>query len=432
MTIALLVLWNKTSKIYSPIKTLAKILLVNNKAINFSDINSSANSLANRNQSLSNALPYAQEKYLSNFLNSAEYTFDAQTQALILQSLPFRYTLFASVIIQFYPTELMYNEFSSEEYNNIQQSFYVILKEMFSSYFDAFFLTNDPNSLCIILNLENPSQKSKISAIWNDVLKLLKNDREYIKLYFGESNIYENLSGLKLAHNEALKNLEYVPYENESYANLPKYKSLINRVDESKLYNKLIAHELESAKELINSYQPKLSSADLETKKNFYAKILSTILRVLQLKNISFSESEKTDYEFITDLLNNQISDVHNVVLELINKLNIYAEKKDMNNIISYITENYNNKDLSLEYIATEFNTNPSYVSTFVKNNLKLGFHEYLTNLRVSEAKSLLLKTKMPISEIGEAVGFSSRTTFFRSFKQSTGVTPSEFRSNTH
>ena len=120
------------------------------------------------------------------------------------------------------------------------------------------------------------------------------------------------------------------------------------------------------------------------------------------------------------------------MVLELINKLNIYAEKKDINNIISYITENYNNKDLSLEYIATEFNTNPSYVSTFVKNNLKLGFHEYLTNLRVSEAKSLLLKTKMPISEIGEAVGFSSRTTFFRSFKQSTGVTPSEFRSSTH
>ena len=430
ITVAILVLWKKTSNFYSPIKTLANILSVDNKAISFSDINSSVISLTNRNQSLSSTLPYAQEKYLSNFLNSAEYTFDAQTQALILQSLPFRHNLFASVIIQFYPTELMYNDFNSEEYNNIQQSFYGILKELFSSYFDAFFLTNDPNSLCIILNLENPTQKSSIASIWNDVLELLKNDRKYIKLYFGESNIYENLSGLKLAHNEALKNLEYVPYENESYANLPKYKSLINRVDESKLYNKLIAHELEAAKELINSYQSKLNSADLQTKKNFYSKILSIILKVLQQKNISFSESKKTDYEFITEILDNQINDIHNVVLELINKLNIYAKKKDINNIISYITENYNNKDLSLEFIAAEFNTNPSYVSTFVKNNLNLGFHEYLTNLRISEAKSLLLKTKMPISEIGEAVGFSSRTTFFRSFKNSTGITPSEFRNS--
>lgn len=281
-----------------------------------------------------------------------------------------------------------------------------------------------------ILNLENASQKSKVSVIWNNVLELLKNDREYIKLYFGESNIYENLSGLKLAHNEAFKNLEYVTYENESYTNLPKIKSIINRADESNLYNKLIAHDMEAVKELIISYQSKLNTTDSQTKKNFYAKILSIILRVLQEKNISFSESKQTDYEFITDVLDNQFNDIHNVILELINKLNIYAKKKDINNIISYITENDNNKDLSLEFIAAEFNTNPSYVSIFVKNNLKLGFHEYLTNLRVSEAKALLLKTKMPIPEIGETVGFSSRTTFFRSFKQSTGITPSEFRNS--
>jgi len=428
--VASLVLWKKTSKIYSPIKTLANILSVDNDTISFTDINSSASSLATRNQSLSNALPYAQEKYLSNFLNSAEYTFDAQTQALILQSLPFKHTLFASVIIQFYPTEHMYNEFNNEEYGNILQSFHEIIKEMFSNYFDAFFLTNDPNSLSVILNIENPAQKENINVIWNNILELLKNDRSYIKLYFGESDVHENLSGLKLAHNEALKNLEYVPYESESLEKLPKYRSLITRSDESKLYNLLIAHDTNAAKELIVSYQIKLVASDLQTKKNFYAKVLSTILKVLQLKNISFSETQKTDYEFITEVLDNQMNDAHSVVLELINKLNIYAEKKDINNIISYIAENYNNKDLSLEFIASEFNTNPSYISVFVKNNLQVGFHEYITNLRVSEAKSLLLTTKMPISEIGETVGFSSRTTFFRSFKQSTGLTPNEFRNS--
>ena len=33
----------------------------------------------------------------------------------------------------------------------------------------------------------------------------------------------------------------------------------------------------------------------------------------------------------------------------------------------------------------------------------------------------------VPISEIVENVGFPSRTTFFRSFKQDTGMTPSEY-----
>lgn len=421
-------LWKKTSKIYSPIKTLAKILAVDNQTISFSDINSSASALATHNQSLSNALPYAQEKYLINYLNSAEHTIDAPTQTLILQSLPFKYNLFASVIIQFYPTEHMFKAFTSQEYNNILQCFYGILKEMFSSYFDAFFLTTDANSLSILLNIDNPAKKEHVKIIWDNVLDLLKHDREYIKLYFGESNVYENLPGLKLAHNEALKNLKYVPYEDESYNKSSKPRSLITQTDDSKLYNFLVSNDTVAANDLITSYQSKLSTVDLQTKKNFYAKVLGTILRVLQLKNISFTDLQKTDYEFINEVLDNQIAEAPNIILELINKLNIYAEKKDTKNIIPYIKENYNNKNLSLEFIALEFNTSPSYISVFVKNNLNLGFHEYVTNLRVSEAKSLLIKTDMPISDIAETVGFPSRTTFFRSFKQNTGLTPNEFR----
>ena len=420
--------WKKTSKIYSPIKTLAKILSVDNQTISFSDINSSASALTVRNQSLSNALPYAQEKYLINYLNSAEYTFDENAQDLILQSLPFKYNLFASVIIQFYPTEQMFKAFSNEEYNNILQCFYGILKEMFSSYFDAFFLTIDANSLSILINLDNPAKKEQVKIIWDNVLDLLKHDRDYIKLYFGESGVYENLSGLKSAHDEALKNLKYIPYEDESYSKSLKHKSLISQTDDSKLYNFLVSNDTTSACDLITSYQTRLSTADLQTKKNFYAKILNTVLRVLQMKNISFTELQKTDYEYITEVLDNKISEAHNIVLELINKLNIYAEKKNTNNIIPYIAENYSNKNLSLEFIASEFNTSPSYISVFVKNNLNVGFHEYVTSLRVSEAKSLLVKTKMPVAEIAETVGFPSRTTFFRSFKQCTGMAPNEFR----
>lgn len=422
------VLWKKTNKIYSPIRTLAKTLSVDNQSISFSDINSSASALTTRNQTLSNALPYAQEKYLINYLNSAEYTFDVPTQDLILQSLPFKHNLFASVIIQFYPTEQMFKTFNNEEYSNILQCFYGILKEMFLSCFDAFFLTTNTNSLSILLNLDNPIKKEQVKTIWNNVLDLLKYDRDYLKLYFGESGVYENLSGLKLAHDEALKNLKYIPYEDESYSKSSKRKSLISQTDDSKLYNLLVSNDTTAACDLITSYQSKLSTADLQTKKNFYAKILSTILRALQLKNISFTDLQKTDYEYIAEVLENQIAEAPNIVLELINKLNIYSEKKETKNIIPYIKENYNNKNLSLEFIALEFNTSPSYISVFVKNNLNLGFHEYVTNLRVSEAKSLLIKTDMPISDIAETVGFPSRTTFFRSFKQNTGLTPNEFR----
>ena len=51
------------------------------------------------------------------------------------------------------------------------------------------------------------------------------------------------------------------------------------------------------------------------------------------MKNISFTDLKKTDYEYIADVLDNQIAEVLNIVLELINKLNIYAKNKKTKNI---------------------------------------------------------------------------------------------------
>lgn len=426
--IAIFILRKRINEIYSPIKTLAQKLSINTKAFKLTDISNSTEALINQNISLYSMLPFAQEKYLMNFLNSTEYNFDKETQNIILQNLPFKNPLFVYIIIQTSPTEQMFREFSTEEHYNIQQGLYNLIKNAYSSNFNAFFLSSELNSLHIILNPEDASQKEDISNIWEQILKLLKNDREYIKLYYGESDVHKDLEGLKLAHEQAFKNLAFVPDSTtlSKHSSIP--KSLITRADESKLYNLLIAHQTEDAKNLLHLYKNRLTYYDGQTKKNFYSKVLSVIIKVLQTKKISYSEELRNDYEFIADILQNDTDNIYSVVIELMEKINIYSEKKDTKNIIPYISENYSNKGLSLEYIASVFKTNPSYVSTFVKNNLNIGFHEFLTNIRVTEAKSLLTKTKKPISEICSEVGFSSRTTFFRSFKQETGMTPSEFR----
>ena len=428
--VAMLILHKRTNKIYSPIKSLAEQLSIDTKNINFADINSSVESLNNQNISLRSALPHAQEKYLINFLNSAEYAFNKETQNLILQNLPFKNSLFVYIIIQTSPTQQMLQEFSSEGYNNIQQGLYDLIKNTYSSKFNAFFLSTNQNSIHIILNLEKTIQKDEISSAWKQITELLKNDREYIKLYYGESDIHEDMIGLKLAHEQALRNLASVASENEPNTQPSTPKSLITRADESKLYNYLVANETDAAKNLINSYKDRFTFSDIQIAKNFYSKVLSVILKVLQTKKISYSESAKNDYEFINDILQNDTNNAHNVVIELLEKIKIHSTKKDTKNIIPYISENFSNKNLSLEYIASLFETSSSYVSTFIKNNLNVGFHEYLTSLRVAEAKSLLTETKTPISDICNAVGFSSRTTFFRSFKQDTGMTPSEFRNH--
>ena len=53
---------------------------------------------------------------------------------------------------------------------------------------------------------------------------------------------------------------------------------------------------------------------------------------------------------------------------------------------------------------------------------------EYLTDLRMDKAKSLLMRTDLPSSRVATLSGVSSLPYFSRLFKQKTGMTPLEFR----
>ncbi len=53
---------------------------------------------------------------------------------------------------------------------------------------------------------------------------------------------------------------------------------------------------------------------------------------------------------------------------------------------------------------------------------------EYITNLRIEKAKSLLMRTDIPTTSVAHRVGVSTLQYFSRLFKQRVGVTPQTFR----
>ncbi|NHM25658.1 helix-turn-helix transcriptional regulator [Desulfofundulus sp. TPOSR] len=56
------------------------------------------------------------------------------------------------------------------------------------------------------------------------------------------------------------------------------------------------------------------------------------------------------------------------------------------------------------------------------------SFIDYLTQVRLNEAKALLLAGEKTIDQIASAVGFNNNSYFTAVFKKREGVTPSEFR----
>jgi transcriptional regulator GlxA family with amidase domain len=52
----------------------------------------------------------------------------------------------------------------------------------------------------------------------------------------------------------------------------------------------------------------------------------------------------------------------------------------------------------------------------------------YFRNARISRAKQLLAGTELSVAEIAHAAGFGTRTTIYRVFRRTLGMTPEEFR----
>ena len=93
----------------------------------------------------------------------------------------------------------------------------------------------------------------------------------------------------------------------------------------------------------------------------------------------------------------------------------------------TYIRENFH-KEISLDDVSREFDISPYYFSKLFKQETGKNFVEYLTEVRLKNARELLCNSKASIKEICVASGYSDPNYFSRIFKKYEGVTPSEFR----
>ena len=89
----------------------------------------------------------------------------------------------------------------------------------------------------------------------------------------------------------------------------------------------------------------------------------------------------------------------------------------------------YLNSDLKLTDIATMLGTNRNVVSNCINSRRGCSFSQFINEYRVAHAQNLMRQQpNMKITEVWMLSGFSTDTSFFRSFKAVTGMTPSEWK----
>ena len=108
-------------------------------------------------------------------------------------------------------------------------------------------------------------------------------------------------------------------------------------------------------------------------------------------------------------------------------------EQEGANKVISdvkqYISKYYN-KQITLKDASEYVHINPNYLSELFKKQTDTGFFDYLTQVRMENAKLLLLNTNKKIYQIGKEVGYEEAASFNRMFKKYAKISPKQFRLN--
>lgn len=96
--------------------------------------------------------------------------------------------------------------------------------------------------------------------------------------------------------------------------------------------------------------------------------------------------------------------------------------------ILAYMKAHYS-RDISLDHIADLMNLHPNYISSLFKKETGDTFVNYLNGLRIQAAQMLLKERRnLPVSVIGQRVGYENKHYFTKVFKKYTGMTPGAYR----
>ncbi len=171
-----------------------------------------------------------------------------------------------------------------------------------------------------------------------------------------------------------------------------------------------------------------------EVLEGFYFGFLNMIYSAMHKKDISvqtvYNINDLHDLSSIRSysLLQKKVKKIINIGIEYFNE-NSENNPVIIRKIQDYIKGNFKDK-VSRKDIASHVYLNPAYLSRLFKKETGMTLTEYVTELRVAEAKRLLVETDNTITAIAEDIGYYNYSYFSKIFREIVGVTAGEYRKN--
>ena len=193
----------------------------------------------------------------------------------------------------------------------------------------------------------------------------------------------------------------------------------------------------EAYRTLDNQMQGKLSDDPLRNMKYLFVVTTALASRFVVEAGVPLETSyaisdlyiQRADSLETTQEVRNLVRDLYKTYVEAVNnakKENIYS--RPVMKCLNYMESHFNEK-ITVEELADHVGLNPKYLSGLFKKEKGITISEYLTDMRVDVACSLLTRTDYTYVQIAYSLAFCSQSHFSKVFREQTGYTPRQYRS---
>ncbi len=152
---------------------------------------------------------------------------------------------------------------------------------------------------------------------------------------------------------------------------------------------------------------------------------LNDILPNNQLNVIEEIQSKKSIEE-----MQSWIEELFQYTLETLKKNKHSKASRLVEEVKSYIKNNYYNNELSIDEIAKSLFVNYAHLCFIFKRDTGFTINEYLTEFRIKKAKELFDDGNTLILDVADRVGYADANYFGKCFKKRYGLSPSKYIDN--
>lgn len=250
--------------------------------------------------------------------------------------------------------------------------------------------------------------------------------------YIQQARISEEIQMMKR------KELELLEKEEEEENSFIYISSIYPLETERELLRRVRLGDKEGAREVLNEILGKILFKNAGRTELVRARILELAVVLSRAAAEGNAELEMIlglNFEYIKKL--GMLKSIEELCVWIVEVLDRFAEcvyeNKNIKNVSiirkakEFIRANYKKK-IKLEDISKVVYLSPYYLSHIFKREAGVTLMEYLTKVRIEEAKYLLENTQWNTTRIAFQVGYSDQSYFSKVFKKIEGISPYKYR----